>query len=170
MIDYTITIGNIAEIASIIIGALFALSRMSATIGTKITLLHSDFSGVKSDVTDMKLEIKKVNEVAAKQITVEREETADQFSKLKEAFQQDQKVQDNNFAEVGFSLRRFIETVEKEMHKIEIWGRDNFALKSDVIDSTDRLREDIKTLGNDIRSDLRDLNGKIDGKQGVLLK
>ncbi len=63
MIDYTITIGNIAEITSIIIGGLVALSRMNATIGTKIALLHSDFSGVKNDVTDMKLEIKKVNEV-----------------------------------------------------------------------------------------------------------
>jgi hypothetical protein len=63
MIDYTITIGNIGEISSIIIGGMFALSRMRSTIGTKIALLHSDFSEVKSDVTEMKSEIKKVNEV-----------------------------------------------------------------------------------------------------------
>lgn len=75
-------------------------------------------------------------------------------------FEDAQTVQDHNFGEVGLSLRRFIEEVEKEMHRIEIWGRDNFALKHDVAD----LRTDIKDMRKDIKDDFTALNSKIDGK------
>lgn len=51
-IDYTINIGSLIEVASIIIGGFIALITMRETI-----------KNLKDDMTDMKLEIKKVGEV-----------------------------------------------------------------------------------------------------------
>lgn len=55
MIDYTITIGNIVEICSIIGGGLYA-----------IVTLRSTVNNMKSDMIDMKEEIKKVGDVLIK--------------------------------------------------------------------------------------------------------
>lgn len=100
----------------------------------------------------------------AKQIAAEREETLGQFAELKAEFLKDQKSQDHNFGEVGAAMRQYIANVEKEMHEIEIWGRDNFVLKDDFVKATDRLEEAIKGMAADIKTDLRGLTAKIDGK------
>lgn len=55
VIDYTITIGNIIEISSIIGGGLLVLGTMRSTI-----------NNIKIDMVDMKTEIKKVGEVLIK--------------------------------------------------------------------------------------------------------
>ena len=55
MIDYSITIGNIIEIGTIIGGGLLALVTLRATV-----------NNLKEDMTDMKTEIKKVGEVLVK--------------------------------------------------------------------------------------------------------
>lgn len=60
-LDLTITAGNIVEICVIAGGGLLGLSKFS----TKFALFHADLNGVKLDVTDMKSEIKKVNELLA---------------------------------------------------------------------------------------------------------
>lgn len=55
MIDYTITIGNIIEITSILGGGALVLLQLKNTVGN-----------LKTDVTDMKAELKKVGEVLIK--------------------------------------------------------------------------------------------------------
>jgi len=100
----------------------------------------------------------------AKQIAAEREETMSGFADLKAEFLREQKSQDHNFGEVGAAMRQYIANVEKEMHDIEIWGRDNFVLKDDFVKANDKLAAIIKDMANDIKSDFRDLNAKIDGK------
>lgn len=52
MLDYTITVGNIIEITVIVVGGL----------GTLFTLRNT-VNNLKTDMTDMKAEIKKVGEV-----------------------------------------------------------------------------------------------------------
>jgi hypothetical protein len=84
------------------------------------------------------------------------------IDELRREFMLDQKTQDHNFGEMGSALRRFIETVEKEVHAIEIWGRDNFVLKSDFTKATERLEQAIKDMAADIKTDFRELNKKID--------
>ena len=59
--DPTITTGTLLECAILVGGGLLTLSKLS----TKFALFHADLSGVKTDVTDMKSEIKKVNELLA---------------------------------------------------------------------------------------------------------
>ncbi len=61
-LDLTITIGNVIEISVIAGGGLLALSNLN----TRFKLFHADLAGVKVDLTDMKSEIKKVNEVLAR--------------------------------------------------------------------------------------------------------
>lgn len=73
----------------------------------------------------------------------------------------EQKTQASVTGEMGMSLRRYIEGVEKEMHKIEIWGRDNYVLKSDFLKATDRLEEAIKDLAVDIKKDFREVLANI---------
>ena len=52
MIDYTITIGNIIEVSAILGGGAYAVLQMKGTV-----------TNLKNDMTDMKIEIKKVGEV-----------------------------------------------------------------------------------------------------------
>ncbi len=87
-----------------------------------------------------------------------------QLEAMRAEFITEQKSQDHNFGEVGAAMRQYIANVEKEMHEIEIWGRDNFVLKGDFTKATDRLEEAIKEMAGDIKKDFRDLNKKIDEK------
>lgn len=100
----------------------------------------------------------------AKQIAAEREETMAGFADLKAEFLRDQKAQDHNFGEVGAAMRAYIASVEKEMHEIEIWGRDNFVLKDDFVKATDRLEKAILNTSSEIKADLRSIAAKIEGK------
>lgn len=84
---------------------------------------------------------------------------------MTEKFSEDQKTQDHAFGEVGAAIRQKIADVEKEMHTIEIWGRDNYALKSEFMKATDSIRDDIKALGAEIRTDIRDLADKVANQQ-----
>ncbi|MBR1230191.1 hypothetical protein JQ600_35440 [Bradyrhizobium sp. AUGA SZCCT0176] len=87
---------------------------------------------------------------------------------LRRDFNEAQRAQDNNVGEMGAALRRFIETVEKEMHAIEIWGRDNYVQKGEFERATDRMTEAIKAMGTDIKSDFRErleeMSKRINGK------
>lgn len=76
----------------------------------------------------------------------------------------ERKALEHNTAELGFSLRRHIEGVEKKITEVELWGRDNYALKDDVKESFGELREDIRTLGAEIKADIRNLSTKVDSK------
>jgi uncharacterized protein YaaN involved in tellurite resistance len=59
IVDATITVGNIIEIATIAAGGLIAI----VTVKNSVNNLKSDLHNMKSDFTDMKSEIKKVGEV-----------------------------------------------------------------------------------------------------------
>jgi hypothetical protein len=106
--------------------------------------------------------VAKIKAELTKQITEERQETLGQFAELRAEFIREQKSQDHNFGEVGAAMRQYISNVEKEMHEIEIWGRDNFVLKDDFVKATDSLGKAIRDMAADIKSDFKDLNTKID--------
>lgn len=106
---------------------------------------------VKADTTE------KVS-VASKALTIK-------LDALRTEFSAEQRGQDHNFGEVGAAMREYISKVEKEMHEIEIWGRDNFVLKDDFVKATDRLEDAIKGMAADIKTDFRNLSNKIDAKR-----
>lgn len=102
--------------------------------------------------------VAKIKQNTLEQIAIERIERAAAIARAYERFDEAQRTQDHNFGEVGLSLRRFIEEVEKEMHAIEMWARDHYALKDDVKD----IRTDIKEMRTEIKSELKELGKKID--------
>lgn len=104
--------------------------------------------------------VAKIKQHTVEQISAEREIRSEAIAKVAASFAADQKTQDHNFGEMGAALRRFIEEVEKEMHRIEIWGRDNYAIKDDV----KALRADIKDMRKEIKDDFSSLSAKIDAK------
>lgn len=108
--------------------------------------------------------VARIRQYTVEQIASERSARSKEIIKLAETFANDQKTQDHNFGEMGNALRRFIETVEKEMHEIEIWGRDNYALKHDVEKSVGALLEYVKETRTDIKADIRSLSAKIDAR------
>lgn len=69
--------------------------------------------------------------------------------------------QDNIFREIATALRTYIENVEKEMHKIEIWNRDNYARKDDVERAFTSVREDIKDFRTEVTGSVGDIFTKI---------
>lgn len=93
-----------------------------------------------------------------------QERTALAMKDLANELASEQKTQASVAGEMGMALRRYIEGVEKEMHKIEIWGRDNYVLKSDFLKATDRLEEAIKDLAVDIKKDFREVLANIGGR------
>lgn len=99
------------------------------------------------------------------EIANERERILAKIDELEQKFEDEQKIQDDRYGEVGHSLRRYIETVEKEMHKIELWGRDNYVQKSEFDKATDSIKADIKALGSEIKIDLRELKAELIDKK-----
>jgi|ERR1035437_8707806 hypothetical protein len=104
--------------------------------------------------------VAKIKEATDAQLVTERIERTEAVAIAMRHFDSAQTTQDHNFGEVGLSLRRFIEEVEKEMHDIEMWGRDHYALKDDMKD----IRSDIKDMRDDIKNDFKHLHDKIDKK------
>jgi hypothetical protein len=92
--------------------------------------------------------VDKIQMDTAEKISEETNKVTERLGKMMEQFEQDQRTQDNRFGEV---------------HQIEIWGRDNFVLKSDFMKATERLEHAIKDMAADIRTDMRTLASKIDG-------
>jgi len=56
VIDYTITLGNMIEIGSIVIGGLYALATIKSNVGL-----------LKTEVGEMQIEIKKISDVLINQ-------------------------------------------------------------------------------------------------------
>ena len=104
--------------------------------------------------------VSKIRLATAAHIKDERIQRSEAIAMAMKRFDEAQSVQDHNFGEVGLSLRRFIESIEKKVHEVEIWGRDNYALKHDVAD----VRKDIKEMRAEIVTDIKALGAKIDRK------
>ena len=107
--------------------------------------------------------VAKIKQSTDEQLVVERSDRTNAIAAANARFDAAQVTQDHNFGEVALSLRRFIETVEKEMHSIEMWGRDHYALKDDVRE----IRADIKGLRDDLKSDFKELRAEIGKLSGA---
>jgi hypothetical protein len=105
--------------------------------------------------------VNNIKDYSAEKIAAETEKISERLAEMADRFEQDQKAQDHNFGEVGIAMRQKIADVEKMVREVEIWGRDNYAMKDDVRD----ILKDIKDMRADIKSDFRDLNTKIDQRQ-----
>lgn len=97
-----------------------------------------------------------------KHIGDEREKIIAELKKLEEEFEDSQRAQDHNFGEVGAAMRQKIADVEKQLNDVQIWGLNNYVQKSEFEKATDRLADAIKSMGADIKADIRELNAKID--------
>lgn len=69
-------------------------------------------------------------------------------------------TQDEVYREVAQGLRKFIELVEAEMHRIEIWGRDHYVLKEDHSAALSDVRSDIRNLAVDIKTDFTQMRNE----------
>lgn len=108
--------------------------------------------------------VARIKEETVTRITAERIHTEALLSGYAAEWSKERKALEHNTAELGFSLRRHIEGVEKKLTEVELWGRDNYALKDDVKESISELRDDIRTLGAEIKADIRNLSTKVDSK------
>ena len=99
-----------------------------------------------------------------KHVGDEREKLVSEIKKIEKDFHESQRDQDHNFGEVGAAMRQYIANVENKVREVEIWGRDNYVQKSEFEKATDRLADTIKSMGADIKADIRELNAKIEAK------
>lgn len=65
------------------------------------------------------------------------------------------------FGETGHALRRYMEGIEKEMHTIEIWNRDNYVQKGEFERAIDSIRSDIRALSSEIKIDFKELKAEL---------
>lgn len=131
------------------------------TVGGIVATVVWAVAKIKADVTEkIGEERTRIDNI----LEAERENFQRNIKQFATDFAAEQRAQDHNTGEMGAALRQYIANVEKEMHTIELWGRDNYALKDDVNQSITGLRDDIKEMASDIKTDFRDLNTKIDKK------
>lgn len=97
-----------------------------------------------------------------KHVGDERDKIVSEIKKIEKDFHESQRDQDHNFGEVGAAMRQYIANVENKVREVEIWGRDNYVQKSEFEKATDRLADTIKSMGADIKADIRQLNEKIE--------
>jgi hypothetical protein len=76
-------------------------------------------------------------------------------------FATEQKEQDHNVGEMGAALRQYIANVEKEMHQIEIYGRDHYAKEKNVDKAIAAMLDHIRSMTQEIKTDIRALDSKI---------
>lgn len=108
--------------------------------------------------------VARIKAEVTERIDQERKITNEALNGFRADWADNQRIQDHNFGETIRALRSFIEAVEKEMHKIEMWGRDHYAQKPEVEKAIGALRDDIKTWFAEIKSDIRALSSKVDSK------
>lgn len=70
-------------------------------------------------------------------------------------------VQYRDFGETASALRRFIEEIAAEMHRIEIWGRDNYVQEPLFQRTVDALSVSMKEGFAGIKGDLKNLQTEL---------
>lgn len=143
--------------ATTIAAAAFALN-----VGVQIVGAVWAVAKIKQEITE-KIADEVLARTSASALAVESRNA--EMEKLRREFSDAQRTQDHNMGEMGSALRRFIETVEKEMHDIEIWGRDNYVQKGEFEKATDLFRNDITTLRTEIKADFKELGAMIAAKK-----
>ena len=84
-----------------------------------------------------------------------------EIEKLQREWDDNQESQDRVVGEMGHALRAAIEGIEKQMHRNELWNRDNYVRKEEIAS----IRSDIKGLDLDVRKQFDAL--KTDFKQYI---
>ena len=101
-------------------------------------------------------------------IDAEHDKVLEEIEELRRHFAEEQKIQDHNFGEVGAAMREKISQVEQDVRKIELYGERHYVQKGEFEKATDRMTEAIKSMGADIKADLRerieDLSKRIEQK------
>jgi hypothetical protein len=133
------------QIASMIAGAFgFLLTWTGMAVGATWTL-----SKIKQDINEKIIDESMARAKALAEAVTSRDVELDL---LRKELIESQKAQDHNIGEVGLSLRRHIEGVEKKIHEIEIWNRDNYVQKPEL----ESVRDAIKMLGTEIKEDFKE--------------
>jgi hypothetical protein len=70
-----------------------------------------------------------------------------ELEKLQKEWDDSQESQNRVLGEMGHALRAAIEGIEKQMHRNELWNRDNYVRKEELAS----IRSDIKDLELDVR-------------------
>lgn len=143
------------------VGPTIAGASLFLTGGGIIVAITRAVTTIKADTSEKIAAEVLARSEALSAATVARNKEMEQ---LRRDFQDAQRAQDNHVGEMGAALRRFIETVEKEMHAIEIWNRDNFVQKGEFERATDSIKADIKAMATEIKADIKDLKIELGGK------
>lgn len=98
-----------------------------------------------------------IKEYTSDKISSETKKIQDDLRGLTEHFEDSQRTQDSNVSEVIFSIRQYVANVEKEMHQIEIWGRDNYVQKPEFSAALNRIEEGMRIMAREVRADIRAL-------------
>jgi hypothetical protein len=98
------------------------------------------------------------------EITEERNKIVDRIELMERRFEEDQKKQDHNFGEVGAAVRQYIADVEKEVRKVELYGRDNYVRIPEFEKAMDRLSGDLKSFAAEIKKDFSERMTELKGQ------
>jgi hypothetical protein len=98
------------------------------------------------------------------EITEERNKIVDRIELMERRFEDDQKKQDHNFGEVGAAVRQYIADVEKEVRKVELYGRDNYVRIPEFEKAMDRLSGDLKSFAAEIKKDFSERMTELKGQ------
>jgi hypothetical protein len=133
--------GFLVTVAGVLGGCVWAVAKIKSDVDEKVTAERTRIDLI---------------------FEAERENDARSMKDFANNFADEQKAQDHNVGEMGAAIRQYVASVEKEMHKIEIWGRDHYVQKPDFEKTIDAVRQDIRGMTTEIKADIRSLATKID--------
>lgn len=135
-----------------------AIGGFVVMIGGNIVLITRTLEGQKQ-AFDKKLSDEIIARTRALAEAVESRN--EEMEKMRRDWAESQTSQDRQFGEVGLSLRRFIETVEKDMHEAELWGRDHYVQKADFEKAVDKLSAEIKAGNADLKAEFKEMKKEL---------
>lgn len=130
------------------VNATRAISAITEDTTKKIAVIHDEIATVKEEL------VARIVEDANKSAALVHE--------ISNRFDAEQEQQNRRFGELVAAVREYIRTVEKEMHAIELWGRDNYVLKTEFTKSLDTFGKTLDEIAKYFREDTKALNTKLD--------
>lgn len=91
-----------------------------------------------------------------KHVGDERDKIIEKIDALKAEFEDDQRIQEDRFAEVSAAMREKVAQVEQHFRQHELYSERTYAQKGELEKATDRIEAAIRSIAADLKDDFRD--------------
>jgi len=105
--------------------------------------------------------VTKIRDDTTKKIIEETEKLTSRLELIVQKFDVDQRMQDERLMRECVSMRDMMSDFEKELHQVELFGRDNYVQKEEFAAQIQEVKNTFVRMSEEIKKDLKDLATQI---------